>query len=93
MSTGTQALGHRTAVASAATNFDRRNPDWYVDKLIAGLVFVCGISAILFVLGIFFFVTREGIGFVFEKMDFREFFLTPTGRRAMPRIPSTASSR
>jgi phosphate transport system permease protein len=57
------------------------------------IVFVCGISAILFVLGIFFFVTKEGIGFVFEKMDFREFFLTPTGRRATPRIRSTASSR
>ena len=77
MSSGTQALDNRAAVARLAGNFDRRNPDWYVDKLIAGLVFVCGISAILFVLGIFFFVTREGIGFVFEKMDFREFFLTP----------------
>ncbi|MEF8707665.1 MAG: hypothetical protein V5B38_01740 [Candidatus Accumulibacter propinquus] len=52
-------------------------PTGTFDKLLAGIVFVCGISAILFVLGIFFFVTKEGIGFVFEKMDFREFFLTP----------------
>jgi len=71
MSTTTQALRNRAADARTAEDFDRRDPDWYVDKLLAGIVFVCGISAILFVLGIFFFVTKEGIGFVFEKMDFR----------------------
>ena len=77
MGTSTQALRSRATDTQAAADFDRRNLDWYVDKLVAGIVFVCGISAILFVLGIFFFVTKEGIGFVFEKMDFREFFLTP----------------
>jgi phosphate transport system permease protein len=77
MGTSTQALSSRATDTQAAADFDRRNLDWYVDKLIAVIVFVCGISAILFVLGIFFFVTKEGIGFVFEKMDFREFFLTP----------------
>jgi phosphate transport system permease protein len=77
MGTSTQALSGRATDTQSAADFDRRNLDWYVDKLIAGIVFVCGISAILFVLGIFFFVTKEGIGFVFEKMDFREFFLTP----------------
>ncbi len=77
MGTATQALSNRATDARTAEDFDRRDLDWYVDKLVAGIVFVCGISAILFVLGIFFFVTKEGIGFVFEKMDFREFFLTP----------------
>ncbi len=77
MGTSTQALSNRATDARVTEDFDRRDFDWYVDKLVAGLVFVCGISAILFVLGIFFFVTKEGIGFVFEKMDFREFFLTP----------------
>ena len=77
MGSGAPALSNRATDARTAEDFDRRDLDWYVDKLVAGLVFVCGISAILFVLGIFFFVTKEGIGFVFEKMDFREFFLTP----------------
>ena len=77
MATGMQALDSRATDNRLGDDFDRRNLDWYIDKIIASVVFICGISAILFVLGIFFFVTKEGIGFVFEKMDFREFFLTP----------------
>jgi phosphate transport system permease protein len=60
-----------------AGDFDRRNLDWYVDKAVQILVFICGISAIVFVLGIFVFVLKEGMGFIIERMDFREFFLTP----------------
>jgi phosphate transport system permease protein len=68
------ALGMPTARVG---DFDRRDLDWYIDKAVGALVFVCGISAIIFVLGIFLFVTKEGIGFIFERLDFREFFLTP----------------
>jgi hypothetical protein len=68
------ALGMPTPRVS---DFDRRDLDWYIDKAIGALVFVCGFSAIIFVLGIFLFVTKEGIGFIFERLDFREFFLTP----------------
>lgn len=32
------------------------------EKLIEGLIFLCGVSAIIFVFGIFFFVFREGAG-------------------------------
>ena len=53
---------------------DRRNLDWYFDKLVQVLVFICGISAIVFVLGIFIFVTAEGLGFLLETFDFGEFF-------------------
>jgi phosphate transport system permease protein len=35
---------------------------------------LCGISAILFVFGIFFFVLREGAGFLFGKLDLIQFF-------------------
>jgi phosphate transport system permease protein len=77
MGTSTQALSRRPTDARSAADFDRRDVDWYVDKFVAGMVFVCGISAILFVLGIFLFVTKEGVGFIIERMDFREFFLTP----------------
>ncbi|HNO73878.1 MAG TPA: phosphate ABC transporter permease subunit PstC, partial [Accumulibacter sp.] len=77
MASNIQALDNSATDNRLGDDFDRRNLDWYIDKIIACVVFICGISAILFVLGIFFFVTKEGIGFVFEKMDFREFFLTP----------------
>ena len=40
----------------AAEDFDRRNVDWYVDQVVKVLVFACGFSAIIFVLGIFTFM-------------------------------------
>jgi len=76
MANGT-ASPDMTAATQGASDFDRRDFDWYVDKTVQAIVFVCGISAIIFVLGIFVFVTKEGIGFIFERMDFHEFFLTP----------------
>jgi phosphate transport system permease protein len=60
-----------------ATDFDRRNLDWYIDKLVQALVFVGGISAIVFIVGIFVFITKEGLGFIINTMDVREFFLSP----------------
>ena len=39
-----------------APNIDRRNADWYIDKAIQVLVFICGISAIVFIVGIVFIV-------------------------------------
>ena len=54
--------------------FDRRNLDWYVDRLVQGLVFLGGISAILFIIGIFVFIAKEGLGFVFDTLDLKEFF-------------------
>ncbi len=59
---------------------DRRDASWYIDKAVAILVFIGGISAILFVLGIFVFVTREGLGFVVDRFDATEFFTTPEWR-------------
>ncbi len=58
----------------ASESFDRRNLDWYIDKLVQALVFISGISAIVFIIGIFVFITREGIGFVLDAMDPVEFF-------------------
>ncbi len=59
---------------------DRRDAAWFTDKLVAGLVFVGGVSAILFILGIFAFVTREGIGFFRHGFDAKEFFTSPNWR-------------
>jgi len=60
-----------------AADFDRRNSDWYIDKLVQLLVFIGGISAIIFVVGIFVFVTKEGMGFLLDRFDFKEFFTSP----------------
>jgi phosphate transport system permease protein len=64
-------------VARGPVESDRRNLDWYVDKLVQILVFIGGISAIIFVIGIFVFVTREGLGFIVENFHFSEFFGSP----------------
>jgi len=62
------------------TGFDRRNLDWYIDKAVQTLVFIGGISAIIFVIGIFVFVTKEGLGFIADTFDFAEFFGSPRWR-------------
>ena len=55
---------------------DRRTLAWYTDKGVAGLVFIGGISAIVFIIGIFVFITKEGLGFVVGEFDFTEFFFS-----------------
>lgn len=52
---------------------DRRDAAWYVDKAVSVLVFIGGVSAILFVVGIFVFVAREGVGFLVGRFSFSEF--------------------
>jgi phosphate transport system permease protein len=59
----------------AIEHIDQRNLDWYIDKAVEILVFICGISAIIFIIGIFTFITKEGYHFVLQ-MDWSEFFLT-----------------
>lgn len=58
-------------------NADRRTAAWWVDKAVEVLVFLGGISAIVFVLGIFLFITKEGLGFLGGPFDFGEFFGSP----------------
>ena len=57
-----------------ASDLDRPDAAWFWDKLVALLVFVGGISGIVFVIGIFVFITKEGLGFITETMDVGEFF-------------------
>ncbi len=59
---------------------DGRDFQWFLDKLVAGLVFVGGISAIIFIIGIFVFITREGIGFIGGRLDLEEFLFSPAWR-------------
>lgn len=66
--------------ATAASDFDRLNRDWYIDKAVQALVFIGGISAIIFVIGIFVFITKEGLGFLVGDFSFKEFFFSPNWR-------------
>ncbi len=66
-----------TTSSRAPAEFDQRNLDWYIDKLVQGLVFIGGISAIIFIIGIFVFITVEGFGFIAGRFDFMEFFTSP----------------
>ena len=67
---------------------DQRNRDWYIDRAVAVLVFIGGISAIVFILGIFAFITKEAVGFLASAFDFREFFGSPAWRPTSERNPT-----
>ena len=68
-------MSGRAAPAAQSRHLpDYRSSDWYVDKLVQWLVFLGGISAIFFILGIFIFITREGLGFVTGPFSAAEFF-------------------
>ena len=41
-----------------------RNVDWFIDKAVQLFVFLGGVSAIIFIIGIFVFITKEGMGFI-----------------------------
>jgi phosphate transport system permease protein len=53
---------------------DRRDLAWLTDKAVQVLVFLGGISAIVFILGIFVFITSKGMGFIVHRLDLAEFF-------------------
>lgn len=52
---------------------DRRDVEVLLERLIEWGIRLCGLSAILFVFGIFFFVFREGAGFLFGGFKAVEF--------------------
>jgi phosphate transport system permease protein len=54
----------------------RRRVEKLVEMLIEAVIRLCGVSAILFVFGIFFFVFREGAQLLFHGFNFGEFFFS-----------------
>ncbi|MEL7447606.1 MAG: phosphate ABC transporter permease subunit PstC [Pseudomonadota bacterium] len=64
---------HAAAAPAARNEFDRRDAAWLIDRLVAGVVFLGGISAIVFICGIFVFIMREGLGFLTGAFEFSEF--------------------
>ena len=55
-----KAAGRKARVAAD----DRRDLAWYVDKAFQIIIFAAGVSAIVFIIGIFFFITQQGFGFI-----------------------------
>lgn len=47
------------------------------ERTIVSLIYLCGVSAIIFVFGIFYFIFREGAPFLRDGIDWRSFLLTP----------------
>jgi phosphate transport system permease protein len=69
-------------------DLDRRDLDWWIDRAVQALVFIGGISGILFIIGIFVFITKEGAGFIAETLDVREFFGSPRWRPTSEHNPT-----
>jgi phosphate transport system permease protein len=67
-------------VTAVDSSFDQLNRDWYIDKAVQVLVFIGGISAIIFIIGIFIFISKEGFGFLVGDFNFKEFFFSPNWR-------------
>ena len=72
-----QTSGTATSIDAS---FDQLNRDWYIDKAVQALVFIGGISAIVFIIGIFVFISKEGFGFLVGEFNFKEFFFSPNWR-------------
>ena len=73
-------MNENNAASGVDPGFDRLTRDWYIDKIVQALVFIGGISAIIFIIGIFVFISREGFGFLFDEFSFTEFFFSPNWR-------------
>ncbi|MDJ0956363.1 MAG: phosphate ABC transporter permease subunit PstC [Arenicellales bacterium] len=82
------AVERPQAVAPQEADFDNRNSDWFIDKAVQILVFLGGISAIVFIIGIFVFITKEGAGFLFADLDIVEFFTSPRWRPTSEHNPT-----
>ena len=69
--------GAIAAIPSVGRRYSLRRSRWSVigESILEGVIRLCGISAILFVFGIFFFVVREGVGML-GKLDFIQFLFS-----------------
>jgi phosphate transport system permease protein len=67
---------------------DVRDAAWIIDKVVQILVFIGGISAIILIVGIFVFIMREGVSFIVQSMDVKEFFLSPLWRPTSENNPT-----
>ncbi len=71
-----------------SADIDRRDLDWWIDKGVQVLVLVGGLSAIVFIIGIFVFISKEAFGFVAHDLDVGELFLDPRWRPTSENNPT-----
>ena len=78
-------------MATQPTEADQRDLAWWIDRVVSVLVFMGGTSAIVLILGIFAFITSEGVGFIVNTVDFTEFFTSPYWRPTSDNDPTYGS--
>ena len=71
---------HDAPAPAMDSGYDRLNSDWYIDKAVQALMFIGGISAIVFIIGIFIFIAKEGFGFLSTDFNLTEFLFSPNWR-------------
>lgn len=59
---------------------DKLDAAWVWDRIAKFAIFLGGISAIVFVIAIFFFIAKEGLGFAVTDLDMGYFFGSPNWR-------------
>jgi len=67
-------VGNRADQAAGLDAVDRRDLAWTIDLLVRVLVFLGGLSAIVFIIGIFVFISKEAFGFIVGRLDLVELF-------------------
>ena len=67
---------------------DALTKDWWIDKAMAAVMWVGGISAIVAIVGIFIFITKEGAGFFATAFEVEEFLGSPLWRPTSEENPT-----
>ncbi|MDJ0762045.1 MAG: phosphate ABC transporter permease subunit PstC [Myxococcota bacterium] len=70
----------RVSPENRSATHDKLDLAWFSDKAVYLIVFIGGVSAIIFILSVFTFITRQGIDFISDTIDFGEFFSSPAWR-------------
>ncbi len=72
-------------------SLDRLDGAWWADQVARWLIFAGGLSAIVFILAIFIFVGKEGLGFAFQDLSWSEFFTSIRWRPTSETNPTYGS--
>ena len=71
---------------------DRIDAAFVWDRIARTVIFIGGISAIIFVISIFIFIAKEGLGFALFDLDKSVFFGSPAWRPTSEPLRSKTSS-
>ena len=78
-----EAAPARNGSSAKFAALDHRDASWWIDWAARNLVLAGGISAVVFILGIFLFISTQGLDFTLNRLSIVEFFTSiawrPTG--------------